>query len=122
MKTDELLNLDLRCDDVEQRRKNLLILKKALVQIPGVRYSNSPFVDLNSVESALHEMCSPVSDYGIRECPIHSIYMNNKFAYYTIGFVMTGLKESQKTIKAHTLYELFAKSIIYVYSVTKKRR
>lgn len=122
MKTSELLALDLRCDDAGQRNKNLLLLKKALIQIPGIRYSNSPFVDLGSMENVLHDMLSPVSDYGIRECPIHSIYMNNKFAYYTIGFIMTGLKDSQKTIQAHTLYELFAKSVIYVYSITKKRR
>lgn len=122
MKTSELLELDLRCDDTEQRRKNLLILKKALMQIDGVRYSNMPLVDLGSLENVLHNLCSGAGEKSIRIGSIQSIYSENEFSHYTIGFIMTGYKEGHRTIIAHTLYELYAKSVIYVYSVTKKRR
>ena len=114
MKTDDLLNLDLS-HDCEEWRDNYLILKKALSKVPGVKFGNRPRA---SLESVLHELCKPGG--AVRECSIHSIYQNGRFSNYTIGFLVTGAKESQKTISALTLYELFAKGVIYAYSVTRK--
>lgn len=113
MKTDELLNLD--CSkSCENWRENLQILRKALMQIPGVSGSNKPKVDMQSVEDTLHRFCA---ENDVRFYSILPIYENGKFDRYTVGFSVAGV---QKTIIAHTLYVLMAKSLIYVYSVVRK--
>lgn len=105
MKTDELLNLD--CSkSCENWRENLQILGTALLQIPGVSDSN--------IEDTLHRLCA---ENDVRFCSILPIYENGKFDRYTVGFSVAGV---QKTIIAHTLYVLMAKSLIYVYSVVRK--
>lgn len=111
MKTEDLLNLDCR------KEKNKQILNKCVkktdyaVMLPGM-------YDIGDLEDILHTMCR-AEKVGIQS--INVTYDTDSFMYVA-SFVDCDSRAWAGNAYGSTIWELFAKSIILVYSYCRRKK
>lgn len=110
MKTKEILNLDFR------KEENKIIIQKVLRQIkPLSKYTDEiPIIDL---EKTLKVLCVK---YNFCQSNFYIDFKANKdYPVYKIVFMNVN---KQYKIYGICLYELFAKSVIQIYTLTRKEK
>ena len=116
MTTQELLDMDM------SKRKNKDIICKILHKVEPVQIQHSyeGEMSLKVLEKALLEMCAQYS-YGVQT--IYPYFEEKQFRFYTASVI----KKTDTTIwcgnvYGKTMWEIFAKLIIKIYSEIKREK
>lgn len=115
MKTSDILELDYRLDE------NKKVIQKVLKQIkPLSKYSDED-VPIDAIEKVIKTICQK---YQVRiRNIIQDIWSNKKYNIWKCDIMIDGhIYDTLGTVYGMSIYELFAKIAILMYSEIKKER
>ena len=109
MKTNDILELDCRDNKNKQKIQKVLKLIK-----PFSKYSDEEFIELKYIEKAIYNI---IKRYKVDICSIITdCESNDESIIYKIVIQYLGI---YKVIYGLGIYELYAKTLIFMYSLIK---